>query len=90
VKLIWQPHHRNSTLAEGEQIVAPGEDFTVSDERGRELLAALYPEIKEAGDALTDLSRSELNALALAAGVTAPKRLRSKQAVIDQITSASG
>lgn len=72
----------------GSPIVAGGESFEVADDRARQLLADLYPSVREAPVAEHDLAamtRAQLNDHAAGAGIEQPEKLTSKQAVIDAL-----
>lgn len=76
-------------LQEGDQLIAGGDEFTVTDERAAELLAipGLVSEPAEVID-LHDKTRAELNDLARQSGIEAPEKLRNIPAVIAAIERA--
>lgn len=49
--LIYErPGRPNDVLVEGDKIVASGEKFTTNQQRARDLLAQLYPDVRPADD----------------------------------------
>lgn len=83
--LFDAPAHHHLVVEGVKEPVAGGEQFTVGDLVGRDLLLDPHVSVKEAAPKnLAGLNREQLDELAVAAGFD-PKNFKTKQDVIDAL-----